>query len=109
MKIALSLEPEMKNSDPNQPKALDRIYYPPYLVPKTVGGITLKLLGYPRHLFKIQHNCIVFQCLKIALSWGAEMKNSDPNHPKALYRVYYPPSVVPKMIRVITPKLLGYP
>jgi len=36
----------MKDSDPNHPKAPFRVYYPPYVVPKTVGGITLKLLGY---------------------------------------------------------------
>ena len=37
----------MKNSDPNHPKALYRVYYPFNLVPKTIGGIALKLLGYP--------------------------------------------------------------
>jgi len=43
----------MKNSDPNHPKVLYRVYYPPYVIPKTVGGITLKLLGYPCYLIKI--------------------------------------------------------
>ena len=37
----------MKNSDPNHPKALYRVYYAPYVVPKTVDDIALKLLGYP--------------------------------------------------------------
>jgi len=40
---------------------------------------------------------------------GAEMKTSDPNHPKEPYTVHYPPYVEPKIIRVITLKLLGYP
>jgi len=44
---------EMKNPDPNHPKALFRVYYPPYLVPKTVGGITLKLLASPGYPFKL--------------------------------------------------------
>jgi len=26
------------------------------------------------------------------------MKNSDPNHPKALYMVYYPAHLVPKTV-----------
>src|SRR6218665_2497722 len=99
----------MKNSDPNHPKVLYRVYYPPYVIPKTVGGVTLKLLGYPCYLIKIQYNCIVLQCMKIALRWGAEMKNSDPNHPKVLYRVYYPPYVIHKRVGGITIKLLGYP
>ena len=43
----------MKNSDPNHPKALFRVYYTPYVIPKTVGGVTLKLLGYPCYLIKI--------------------------------------------------------
>src|SRR6218665_29486 len=47
--------------------------------------------------------------MKIALSWWAETKNSDPNHPKALYRVYYPPYVIPKTVGCLTLKLLGYP
>ena len=37
----------MKNSDPNHPKSFYRVYYPPHVVPETVGGITLKLLGNP--------------------------------------------------------------
>ena len=41
------------------------------------------------------------------MSWGvAEMKNSDPNHPKALLRVYY---VVSKTVDGIALRLLGYP
>jgi len=38
---------------------------------------------------------------------GAEMKNSDPNHPKALYTVYYPPHVLPKMMGSVSLKLLA--
>jgi len=37
------------------------------------------------------------------------MKNPDSNHPKALYRVYYPPNVVPKIVGSIMFKLLASP
>jgi len=40
---------------------------------------------------------------------GAEMKNSDANPHKEPYMVHYPRYVLPKVIRVITLKLLGYP
>src|SRR6218665_1884877 len=102
---------EMKNSDLNHPKEPYMVHYPPYVVPKIIRVITLKLLGYRIHATssKFQYSCIAFQCLKIALSWGAEMKNSDPNHPKALFRVYYPPHLVPKTMGVITLKLLASP
>ena len=36
---------EMKNSDPNHPKAPFMVYYPPFVVPKAVGGMTFKLLS----------------------------------------------------------------
>src|SRR6218665_3789930 len=99
----------MKNSDPNHPKVLYRVYYPPYVIPKTFGAITLKLLGYPCYLIKILYNLhspsVHENCAKL----GTEMKNSDPNHPKEPYMVHYPPYLVPKIIRDITLKLLGYP
>jgi len=56
----------MKNSNPNHSKAPFMVYYPPYvgLVPKTVGGVTLKLLGSPWYPFKlpiwIHENCSMF-------------------------------------------------
>ena len=37
----------------------------------------------------------------------AEIKNSDPSHPKALYTVYYPPHVSPKMMGSMSLKLLA--
>ena len=101
---AQRLGAEIKNSDPNHQKSLYRVCYQPYVVPKTIGSITLKLLAYPWYLLKPPYECKI-----IALSWGAEMKNSDSNHPKALYRVYYPPYVVPKTVGRIMFTLLTSP
>jgi len=38
---------ELKNSDLNHQKSLYMVCYQPYVVSKTVGSITLKLLAYP--------------------------------------------------------------
>ena len=45
----------MKNSDPNHPQALYRVYYPPYIyvVPRTIGGVTRKSLACPLYLFEL--------------------------------------------------------
>src|SRR6218665_2258413 len=99
----------MKNSDPNHPKAIFRVYYPPHLLPKIIGCIAFKSLGTPSYLIKFH---ILLHCtskLKFPRHWGAEIKTSDPNHPKALLRVYYPPRLLPKIIGCITFKSLGTP
>jgi len=57
----------------------------------------------------LHYNYIAFQCFTFALSWGAKMKNSDPSHPKCLYRVYYPPHVVPITFVGVTRKSLACP
>src|SRR6218665_3653934 len=50
----------MKNSDPNYLQALYRVYYPPYVVPKTIGGVRRKSLACPLYLFKL---ALIFHCL----------------------------------------------
>src|SRR6218665_3997078 len=97
----------MKNSDPNYLQALYRVYYPPYVVPKTIGGVRRKSLACPLYLFKLALIFHCHQCLRIALSWGDKMKNPDPIHLQALYRVYYPPYVVPRTIGGVTRKSLA--
>jgi len=47
--------------------------------------------------------------MKFPRDWGAEIKNSDPNHQNAFFRVYYPPQLLPKMMGSITFKSLGTP
>src|SRR6218665_2725273 len=37
------------------------------------------------------------------------MKDSDPNHRKAIFRVYYPPHLLPKIFGCIAFKSLGTP
>jgi len=37
----------MKNSDPNHPQALYRVYCQPYGVPRTFGGVARKSLAWP--------------------------------------------------------------
>jgi len=41
--------------------------------------------------------------------WGAEMKNSDPNHPKALSWVNYQTHLLAKLIDSIAFKSVGTP
>src|SRR6218665_1354233 len=101
---------EMKDSDPNHPKAIFRVYYPPHLIPKIIGCIAFKSLGTPRYLIKL--HIIALHCTskdEVSSTLGAEIKNSDPNHPYALYRVYWPTHLLPKIIGCITFKLLGTP
>src|SRR6218665_31599 len=99
----------MKTSDKNYPQALYRVYYPPYVVPREIGGVTRKSLACRPTSSNLHYNCIAFQCLRFALSWGAKMKTSDKNHPQALYRVYYSPYVVPRTIGSATRKSLTCP
>ena len=35
----------MKDSDPSHPKVLYTVYYPPHVLPKMMGSISLKLLA----------------------------------------------------------------
>src|SRR6218665_951498 len=108
--VSSTLGAEIKNSDPNHPKALLRVYYPSRLLPKIIGCLTFKSLWTPSYLIKI--HIIALHCTskdEVPSTLGAEIKNSDPNHPKALLRVYYPPRLLPKIIGCITFKLLGTP
>src|SRR6218665_2575459 len=101
---------EMKDSDPNHPKAIFRVYYPPHLLPKIFGCIAFKSLGTPSYLIKISHIIALYFESWVSSTWGrVEIKNSDPNHPYALYRVYYPTHLLPKIIGCITFKSLGTP
>src|SRR6218665_340538 len=44
----------------------------------------------------------------VSSTWGrVEIKNSDPKHQYALYRVYYPTHLLPKIIGCITFNSLG--
>src|SRR6218665_2701726 len=80
---------EMKDSDPNHSKAIFRVYYPPHLLPKIFGCIAFKSLGTPSYLIKSHIIALYFESW-VSSTWGrAEKKNSDPNPPKALFRVYY--------------------
>jgi len=47
--------------------------------------------------------------MKFPRVWGAEMKDSDPNHPKALSWLNYLPHRLAKMIDSIALKSLGTP
>src|SRR6218665_3136337 len=102
---------EMKDSNPNHPKTIFRVYYPPHLLPKIFGCIAFKSLGTPSYLIKFNftYNCTVLQKLKFPRVWGAEMKNSDPNHPKVLSWVNYPPHRLAKVIDSIAFKSIGTP
>src|SRR6218665_1662170 len=94
----------MKNSDPNHLQSLYKVHYPPYVIPRTIGGVTRKSLACPSHLFKL---ALYFHCIPMlenCSKLGDKMKNSDPNHPQALYRVYYPPYIVPRTIGRVTRK-----
>src|SRR6218665_2164401 len=100
---------EMKDSDPNHPKAIFRVYYPPHLLPKSFGCIAFKSLGTPSYLitFHIKLHCT--SKAEDSSSLGAEMKNSDPNHPKALSWVNYLPHRLAKLIDSIAFKSIGTP
>src|SRR6218665_1183333 len=100
---------KMKTSDQNHPHALYRVYYPPYVVPRRIGAVTRKSLACPSTSSNLHYNSIAFQCLRFALSWGAKLKTSDPNHPQALYRVYYSLYVIPISIGGVTRKSLACP
>src|SRR6218665_3115859 len=97
MKFPRVWETEMKNSDPKHPKALSWVNYLPHLLAKLNDSIAFKLIGTPSYLIKFhkQLHCTSKAAVSSTLG-GAEIKNSDPNHPKALYRVYYPTHLLPK-------------
>src|SRR6218665_1833554 len=99
----------MKNSDPNHPKAIVRVYYPPHLLPKIIGCIAFKSLGTRHTSSNFTYNCTVLKKLKFPRVWGAEMKNSDPNHPKALSWVNYLSHRLAKLIDSIAFKSIGTP
>src|SRR6218665_2893167 len=100
---------EMKDSDPNHPKAIVRVYYPPHLLPKIIGCIAFKSLGTPSYLIKFHIKLHCTSKGEVSSSLGAEIKDSDPNHPNAIVRVYYPPHLLPKIIGCIAFKSLGTP
>src|SRR6218665_4130422 len=90
MKFLRVWEAEIKNSYPNNRNALLREYCAPHLLPKSIGCITFHSLGTLCYLIKL--HIIALHCTskaEVSSTLGAEVKNSDPNHPKALFRVYY--------------------
>src|SRR6218665_3362674 len=96
---------EMKDSDPNHPKARSSVNYLPHRLAKLIDSIAFKSIG-----TQISHIIALYFESWVSSTWGrVEIKNSDRNHPCALYRVYYPTHLLPKIIGCITFKSLGTP
>src|SRR6218665_1360946 len=110
MKFPRVWGPEMKNSDHNHPKPLSWVNYLPHLLANLIDSMAFKSVRHSVIPHQISHIIALYLESWVSSTWGRdEIKNSDPNHPYALYRVYYPTHLLPKIIGCITFKSLGTP
>src|SRR6218665_1839655 len=101
---------EMKNSDPNHPKPLSWVNYLPHLLANLIDSMAFKSVRHSVITHQISHIIALYFESLVSSTWGgAEIKNSDPNHSYALYRVYYTTHLLRKIIGCITFNSSGTP